>query len=696
MAASDPANLAQALATIASAFALNQNNTSGVSTAITNSPVTVAVNSAPAHTNSTSPGTTNFATGSSTNSRPSSSRRRRDVAMDRKPKKAKVIKQWDRDVLCLPPRKGGGVLSYPRGKYRAQLADCGLIGKLHMTSVMEEEDVAREIRSIFKGPMKDDANFQFQYLQSTGGGSKSLTIPAQSESFKWTAYQVARLSGQSGTIYILALDELDLKDSNDKTEKVSDDSDSDDDSRFPVGPIWRSDMPSSEPFEEETPVVGNNNATPSPQISWRVESYNNFISLLSSDSEDDDSCNSPTSPNISLLTPPRTALTSDTSIEVLLRAHCSEVLSDDRDDVHRIKARRRHIWEDVLSCFKRGFPVSKHLRVTFLGEPAVDAGGPLREFFHLLLGEICGNNSLFCGPDTARVPLHNVAALTKQTFKYIGYMIGASLVNGGPSPSFFANIVADYILYGIERTKVKLEDVVNLNMQRKLTKLLQVQDEESFVNLMDSEEYNFRYECGICQPSQMIKFNQREEIVSALAMHTIYSIKAELDQIISGLDGYGLGKLAQDNPEAFRPLLVYYKPLKLSADAVHEMFPAGLSALGSNTRDAQEAALMHWVNYTQAVEDCQGTMELTDPRDQAKETFHISLEDIVVFATGMAEEPPMGFLPKPSLVFHSDRRHPRSNTCANEIGIPVQRMPYEEFAYNMTYGILNTIGFGFP
>ena len=54
MAASDPANLAQALATIASAFALNQNNTSGVSTAITNNPVTpvaVTVNS-PA-TNST-------------------------------------------------------------------------------------------------------------------------------------------------------------------------------------------------------------------------------------------------------------------------------------------------------------------------------------------------------------------------------------------------------------------------------------------------------------------------------------------------------------------------------------------------------------------------------------------------------------------------------------------------------------------
>ena len=161
------------------------------------------------------------------------------------------------------------------------------------------------------------------------------------------------------------------------------------------------------------------------------------------------------------------------SIEVLLSTHCSDILSNDKDDVYRIKARRRHIWEDALNSFKRGIPASKYLRVTFLGEPAVDAGGPLREFFRLLLGEIFRNGSLFCGPDTARVPLHNAAALTKGTFKYIGCMMGASLLNGGPAPSFFANIVADYILFGIERVKVKLEDVVtvNPNMHGKLEKV---------------------------------------------------------------------------------------------------------------------------------------------------------------------------------------------------------------------------------
>ena len=94
--------------------------------------------------------------------------------------------------------------------------------------------------------------------------------------------------------------------------------------------------------------------------------------------------------------------------------------------------------------------------------------------------------------------------------------------------------------------------------------------------------------------------------------------------------------------------------------------------------------------------DCDGPMELTNPRDQSKETFRMSLEDIVVFGTGMAEEPPMGFLPKPSLVFHSSKRLPLANTCANEISIPVEKMSYEEFAYNITYGILNAVGFGNP
>ena len=71
---------------------------------------------------------------------------------------------------------------------------------------------AREVRSIFKGPINDHTNFHFQYLQATGCGTKSLTVPSQSTSVKWTPFQVSCLSARSGTIYILAQDELDLND----------------------------------------------------------------------------------------------------------------------------------------------------------------------------------------------------------------------------------------------------------------------------------------------------------------------------------------------------------------------------------------------------------------------------------------------------------------------------------------------------
>jgi len=46
---------------------------------------------------------------------------------------------------------------------------------------------------------------------------------------------------------------------------------------------------------------------------------------------------------------------------------------------------------------------------------------------------------------------------------------------------------------------------------------------------------------------------------------------------------------------------VYYKPLKLSADAIYDKFLATFSAPGSNAREA-EATQMHWMNYTQALE----------------------------------------------------------------------------------------------
>ena len=73
---------------------------------------------------------------------------------------------------------------------------------------MSVDDVEAEIRSVFKQAMSDRDNFPYTYLQATGCGSRSLTVPSLSTSFDWTAQQVAKLGGNKGTVYIMAEDEL--------------------------------------------------------------------------------------------------------------------------------------------------------------------------------------------------------------------------------------------------------------------------------------------------------------------------------------------------------------------------------------------------------------------------------------------------------------------------------------------------------
>ena len=55
------------------------------------------------------------------------------------------------------------------------------------------------------------------------------------------------------------------------------------------------------------------------------------------------------------------------------------------EDCQRITVRRRHIWNDAKRALQRpSFEDKVGLNITFIGEQAHDAGGPLREFFRLV------------------------------------------------------------------------------------------------------------------------------------------------------------------------------------------------------------------------------------------------------------------------------------------------------------------------
>ena len=62
------------------------------------------------------------------------------------------------------------------------------------------------------------------------------------------------------------------------------------------------------------------------------------------------------------------------SIATLIQSHRAQVVfvSANSQDFCTLRVRRKHLLEDTFHKFRCGLITDKHLRVTFLGEPAID------------------------------------------------------------------------------------------------------------------------------------------------------------------------------------------------------------------------------------------------------------------------------------------------------------------------------------
>ena len=73
-----------------------------------------------------------------------------------------------------------------------------------------------------------------------------------------------------------------------------------------------------------------------------------------------------------------------------------------QEDRQTLTVRRRLIWADTKRALSHpSFNDKIGLNVVFVGEPALDAGGPLREYFRLLWLSLHQNLHLFNGKENA-------------------------------------------------------------------------------------------------------------------------------------------------------------------------------------------------------------------------------------------------------------------------------------------------------
>ncbi|CCH41378.1 E3 ubiquitin-protein ligase [Wickerhamomyces ciferrii] len=150
-------------------------------------------------------------------------------------------------------------------------------------------------------------------------------------------------------------------------------------------------------------------------------------------------------------------------------------------DVHlRIKVRRNHISNDSLRCIKeQKDDLKKSLKVEFIGEPGIDAGGLKKEWFGLLTKELFQQeNGMFYYNEESKLCWFAVLPLEKNDELYfmLGAVLGLAIYNSTILGLHFPLALYKKIL----GKKVGIDDYLELfpDTARGLLKLYEINNDE--------------------------------------------------------------------------------------------------------------------------------------------------------------------------------------------------------------------------
>ena len=367
----------------------------------------------------------------------------------------------------------------------------------------------------------------------------------------------------------------------------------------------------------------------------------------------------------------------------------------------RLKVRRSCLWEDTLAKMKRVNPDSLNgiaiVTVQFIGEPAVDEGGPRKEFFFLVHKHMQQLSSLFTGPPTSRRFVHNMIALQREEYLHYGVISALSLYQGSPGPAMFAAPIVDYILYSkLDAVKVCVSDLTNGKVKTTLEELEAITDPVKF-----KQEASFntplRFKAGYTKP--IVAFEDKEEFIRCICLHQlILSTQSEIDQFIKGLTTNGILDVIRNNPDKSRKLLQHDNNDRLTAETVDSQFHCIFSDHGSNKRASEEAIAFNFSHYLEDVEQGLVTSNVLDPDTEEIHNSKVNLAHVLQFVTGCDAIPAIGFDTSLTIMFdHNDpHRKLTANTCSCTLNFPVCDLltNYESFKSDFTECMFSSPSFG--
>uniref|UniRef100_A0A8D2Q439 G2/M-phase specific E3 ubiquitin protein ligase n=1 Tax=Varanus komodoensis TaxID=61221 RepID=A0A8D2Q439_VARKO len=334
----------------------------------------------------------------------------------------------------------------------------------------------------------------------------------------------------------------------------------------------------------------------------------------------------------------------------------------------RLNINRQNIWDSALKGFqKRSFNPAHTLEVKYVNcrnKTEMDICYSSKEDFFLLLMLHLQNSSLFEGSLSKNLSFDS-QALKDNLYYEAGKMIAVSLVHGGPSPSFFSKTLFNCLVYGTENVKPTVEDVADADVLQTIEKIKSAMTLSSLESvIIDSSDYLITVGClkpitALCDKDMLVN-----EIIN---YHVIKRTILPFESFRQGLKTLGVLEKMQMNPDAFSSILCQ-KPEKLSAKLLGDLFTVHCLPGADKARRVD-----FWMGYLQ----------------ETGGESAVTLEDILVFATGIRNIPPIGFDPEPSVKF-LHIKYPNRKRHLNCLELPISNS-YEKFKTILDFTIKSTL-----
>ncbi|RXN25305.1 G2 M phase-specific E3 ubiquitin- ligase-like protein [Labeo rohita] len=376
---------------------------------------------------------------------------------------------------------------------------------------------------------------------------------------------------------------------------------------------------------------------------------------------------------------------SEPDLETILRRLENQLDAGPPPFSNYINVMRDTVLSSAMRAFSRqNFSPEKRLNVVFVdtentGEGAVDDGGPTREFFRLMIAEL-KNSRYFCGPEEVKNLALVSRAVQAGDYRVIGQMLAVSVIHAGITPSFFSERLYSLISH-CPTPPADIEEIEDWEVRQMLQKIKNAETLEGAQDAMiEASGILALLGCS----TNLRSLHDRDSLVEEAARAYVEGrVKEATEQLTEGLKTLGLADAIKAHPQMLKPLFISgSKPLDV--DDILKLFRVNFSCPGSNRRRVENQTVMFWRDWLIEV---------------GESSRPVTLQQILIFASGADKIPPLGFPCKPTIQFlhpedYGMRIFPEANTCDITLRLPLHAS-YLQFREKMESGILQSPTFGF-